>query len=152
MDKNFAPLSCLKLEQINLELKKVKDRLQRKLKQSASFLEEVKNELENLAQILPKEYDFEKLDIKALQKSKERLLKLKNQLSTATIGKTIQTIRFQNDCELVRIECIPYKDEKEEKEVLITYLSTIAAFFVQAGEYIYTQDEAIKKELEKWDV
>ena len=152
LDKNFAPLSCLKLEQINLELKKVKDRLQRKLKQSASFLEEVKNELENLAQILPKEYDFEKLDIKALQKSKERLLKLKNQLTTATIGETIQTIRFQNDCELVRIECIPCKDEKEEKEVLITYLSTIAAFFVQAGEYIYTQDEAIKKELEKWDV
>ena len=152
LDKNFAPLSCLKLEQINLELKKVKDRLQRKLKQSASFLEEVKNELENLAQILPKEYDFERLDIKALQKSKERLLKLKNQLTTATIGETIQTIRFQNDCELIRLECIVCKDEKEEKEVLITYLSTIAAFFVQAGEYIYTQDEAIKKELEKWDV
>ena len=152
LDKNFAPLSCLKLEQINLELKKVKDRLQRKLKQSASFLEEVKNELENLAQILPKEYDFERLDIKALQKSKERLLKLKNQLTTATIDETIQTIRFQNDCELIRLECIVCKDEKEEKEVLITYLSTIAAFFVQAGEYIYTQDEAIKKELEKWDV
>ena len=112
----------------------------------------MKKELENLAQILPKEYDFERLDIKALKKSKERFLKFKKQMTTATIFETIQSVDFQNDCELVRIECIPCKDEKEEKEVLITYLSTIAAFFVQAGEYIYTQDEAIRKELEKWDV
>ena len=63
-----------------------------------------------------------------------------------------EMICYQNSCELVRLECIVCKDEKEEKEVLINLVSTMANWFIEASEYIYTQDELILKEIKKWEV
>ena len=151
--KSLKELSPLNQKEYKQSLKTIKNKFEKQIKKSTIYFEEVKKEIEKLAKLLPRDYEFEKLDFKALKKSKEKFAQFYAHFKKSIIfTEVVGAIYYQNSCELIRLECIVCKDEKEEKEVLITYLSTIAAFFVQAGEYIYTQDEAIKKELEKWDV
>ena len=134
-------------------LKELKTRLENKLKDSELYIQRVKKELLHLKTILPNDYKFEELDFKALKKSKESLIQIYSDFKKSILFTDVfEMICYQNSCELVRLECIVCKDEKEEKEVLIAYLSTIAAFFMEAGEYIYTQDESILKHIREWEV
>ena len=134
-------------------LKDVKTRLENKLKDSELYIQRVKKELLHLKTILPNDYKFEELDFKALKKSKESLIQIYSDFKKSILFTDVfEMICYQNSCELVRLECIVCKDEKEEKEVLINLVSTMANWFIEASEYIYTQDELILKEIKKWEV
>ena len=134
-------------------LKDVKTRLENKLKDSELYIQRVKEELLHLKTILPNDYKFEELDFKALKKSKESLIQIYSDFKKSILFTDVfEMICYQNSCELVRLECIVCKDEKEEKEVLINLVSTMANWFIEASEYIYTQDELILKEIKKWEV
>ena len=134
-------------------LKDVKTRLENKLKDSELYIQRVKEKLLHLKTILPNDYKFEELDFKALKKSKESLIQIYSDFKKSILFTDVfEMICYQNSCELVRLECIVCKDEKEEKEVLINLVSTMANWFIEASEYIYTQDELILKEIKKWEV
>ena len=134
-------------------LKELKTRLENKLKDSELYIQRVKKELLHLKTILPNDYKFEELDFKALKKSKESLIQIYSDFKKSILFTDVfEMICYQNSCELVRLECIVCKDEKEEKEVLINLVSTMANWFIEASEYIYTQDELILKEIKKWEV
>ena len=149
--KPFAAVPCLdKKEQQNL-LKKTQKRLEDAFKKSDSYLEEVKKELELLHTLLPKGYELEKLDFKALAKSKKKLLNLHAKFTKSVIFTEIaDVLYFQNNCELVRLDCLPVRNEREKKEALVQWLGTMGNFFIEVGEYLYTQDERIKRYIRKW--
>lgn len=149
--KPFAAVPCLdEKEQQNL-LKKTQKRLEDAFKKSDSYLEEVKKELELLHTLLPKGYELEKLDFKALAKSKKKLLNLHAKFTKSVIFTEIaDVLYFQNNCELVRLDCLPVRNEREKKEALVQWLGTMGNFFIEVGEYLYTQDERIKRYIRKW--
>lgn len=149
--KPFAPVPCLDEKECNALLKKSKKHLQSAVKKSALYLEELKKELEILTVLLPRDYDFDKLDFKALEKSKERLKKLHRRFEKSVIFTEVLDVTYsQNNCEIVRIECELCKDEVEEKRQLVKWLSAMANWFIEVGEYIYTQDERISKHIKEW--
>ena len=151
--KSLKELSPLNHKEYKQSLKTIKNKFEKLVKKSTIYFEEVKKEIEKLAKLLPRDYEFEKLDFKALEKSKEKFAQFYAHFKKSIIfTEVVGAIYYQNSCELIRLECIVCKDEKEEKEVLIAYLSTIAAFFMEAGEYIYTQDESILKHIREWEV
>ncbi|TKX30181.1 motility accessory factor [Campylobacter sp. MIT 12-5580] len=134
-------------------LKQSKEDLQAKVKKADDFLEEIKKELELLQSLLPRDYVFEKLDFEALKKSKERLLKLIQVLKQKVIfTETLHAVYFHNECELVRLESVMSKNEHEEKELLILFLETQGRFFIELGEYIYTQNNAILECIKEYTI
>ena len=151
VQKPFASVPSLDEKGVNNLLTKTKTYLESALKRSALYLEEVKKEIKHLSILLPKEYDFDTLDFKALKKSKEKLHKLHSKFEKSIIfTEVVDVIYYQNNCELVRLECMVCKDEKAQKEWLVKWLSTMANWFIEVGEYIYTQDERIKRHIKEW--
>ena len=151
LKKPFAKAPCLDTKEQNELLKKTKKRLMDSSKKSELYLEEVKKELENLKELLPNDYEFEKLNFKALNKSKQKLKNLHARFEKSIIFTEItDVLYYQNNCEIVKLECINAKDEKEEKRLLVRWLSTMANWFIEVGEYIYTQDERIRRYIKEW--
>ena len=151
VQKPFAPLSSLDKKEAQSLLKATKKRLEESLKKSQSYLAEVKKELLHLSEILPADYDFDKLDFKDLQQAKKRLLKLHAKFEKSVFFTEIADVSFfQNNCELVKLDCIVCKDKREENELLVRWVSTMANWFADVGNYLYTQDELIKRYIKEW--
>lgn len=151
ISKPFATLPRLDEKEVLKLLKKTKNHLESALKKSALYLDEIRKELEVLTVLLPPDYEIEKLDFKALKKSKERLKKLHSRFEKSIIfTEVVDVTYYQNNCEIIKIECEVCKDEKEEQKWLIKWISTMANWFIEVGEYIYTQDERILKHIKEW--
>lgn len=149
--KPFAPLSSLSEKEAKGLLKATKKHLETLLNKSESYWAEVKKELLYLGEILPPNYDFEKLNFKAIAQAKKRLIKLRAKFEKSVIFTEIADVSaFQNDCELVRLDCVVCKNKKEENELLVAWVSAMANWFVEAGNYLYTQDELIKRYIKEW--
>ena len=120
-------------------------------KKAEIFLEEVKKELNNLKQLLPDNYEFEKLNFKALSKIKQKFKNLHARFAKSVIFTEIaDVLYYQNNCEIIKLECINTKSEKEERELLVRWLGTMANWFIEVGEYIYAQDERIRRYIKEW--
>ena len=151
VQKPFAPLSSLDNKEVQSLLQETKKRLEESLNKSQLYLAEVKKELLYLSQILPADYDFEKLDFKALQQAKKRLLKLHAKFEKSVIFTEIADVSFfQNNCDLVKLDCVVCKNKHEENELLVRWVSTMANWFADVGNYLYTQDELIKRYIKEW--
>lgn len=149
--KPFAPLSSLNEKEAKQLLKATQKHLETLLKRSESYWAEVKKELLYLGEILPPNYNFDMLDFKALMQAKKRLLKLHAKFKKSVIFTEIADVSaFHNDCELVRLDCVVCKNKKEENELLVAWVSAMANWFVEAGNYLYTQDELIKRYIKEW--
>lgn len=149
--KPFAPVPYLDEKECKVLLKKTKTYLQSAIKKSALYLEELKKELEILSVLLPRDYDFDKLDFKGLEKSKSKLEKLHRRFEKSVIFTEVLDVTYsQNNCEIIRIECELCKDEVAKKKQLVKWLSAMANWFIEVGEYIYTQDERINKQIKEW--
>ncbi len=151
LKKPFARVPCLSAKEQNELLKKTKKRLLDSSKKAEIYLEEVKKELDNLKGLLPDDYEFEKLNFKALSKIKQKFKKLHTRFAKSVIFTEITDVLFyQNNCEIVKLECINAKSEKEQNELLVLWLGTMANWFIEVGEYIYAQDERIRRYIKEW--
>ena len=149
--KPFAKVPCLTQKEQKELLKKTKKRLMDSSKKAEIFLEEVKKELNNLKQLLPDNYEFEKLNFKALSKIKQKFKNLHARFAKSVIFTEIaDVLYYQNNCEIIKLECINTKSEKEQNELLVRWLGTMANWFIEVGEYIYAQDERIRRYIKEW--
>jgi len=124
--------------------------LKKALSKSSAFLQECKSELKELERLLPKDYEFSELDFKALRQKKIKFEELFKRLKKEVIfTEALDAIYFHNECELVRFETLSFKDDEEERKMLCEWLEFEAGWFVQAGEFIFTQDKLIAECLEK---
>lgn len=125
-------------------------RIQNALKLSNAFLNECKDELKALEKLLPQGYELDKLDFEALRAKKQKFTQLFLRLKEEVVfTEALDVIYFHNECELVRFETLSFKDEQEERKMLVEWLEFEAGWFVQAGEFIYTQDKLMAQCLEK---
>ncbi len=153
LQKPFNELLSLNQNETKALLSTTKNRLETLLDKSQAYLDEVKKELEHLSEILPRDYEFEKLNFKALEKSKKKLEKFHSRFTKEVIfTEIVDVLYYQNNCDLVRLECTVCKSEQEEKRLLIEWLSIMAHWFFEVGEYVYTQDERIKRHIGEWNV
>ena len=153
VQKPFVPVPSLAKSKQKALLKKTKKHLENAFEKSQAYLDEVKKEIEHLSTLLPKDYEFERLDFKALTQSKKRLAKLHADFKKSVIFTEItDVLYYHNNCELVRLECLVPKNDKEKKELLVQWVGTMANWFIEVGEYLYTQDERIKRYIGGWDV
>lgn len=149
--KPFASLPSLDKKGVQNLLTTTKNHLERALKKSELYCDDIKKELEILSVLLPRDYDFEKLDFKALKKSKQRLVKLHSKFTKSTIFTEVLDVTYYHlNCELIKLDCMVCKDEEAEKRWLVKWLSAVANWFIEVGEYIYTQDERIKRYTKEW--
>ena len=149
--KPFENVPNLDEKGVKALLDKTKKHLSSALKKSELYLDEIRKELEILTLLLPRDYVFEKLDFKALKKSKQRLVKLYSKFVKSTIFTEVLDVTYYHlNCELVKLDCIVCKDEEAEKRWLVKWLSAVANWFIEVGEYIYTQDERIQRYMKEW--
>ena len=153
LKKPFKELSSLNESEAKALLSATKKRLESSLKKNDLYLNEVKKELENLRKLLPNDYEFDKLDFKALTKSKQKLAALHERFTKSVFfTEIIDVSYYQNNCELVRLDCVVCKSEREEKELLLQWLATMANWFIEAGEWLYTQNECINKQIQGYEL
>lgn len=143
--------SSLSEDEYKTKLKDIRIKFEKLIKRSSDYFEEIKKELEHLTVILPRDYELEKLDFKALKKSKERLQRFYAKFHKfSLLTEVSDVIYYQNNCELIRLDCVVCKSEEDEKRALIELVSNLANFFIEVGEYVYTQNDTMLKELRKW--
>lgn len=144
--KKVEPLSQKEQKEL---LKKTKNRLKTAIKKSDLYFESVKKELLNLQNLLPRGFEFEKLDFKALKKAKIKLATLYEQFKKSTIFTEVTDVGFfQNNCEMVKIEATPCHSEMDENKALVVWLTTMGNWFIEMSEYVYTQNERILRHLD----
>ncbi|TKX34365.1 motility associated factor glycosyltransferase family protein [Campylobacter taeniopygiae] len=135
----------------NLEKNEIKNKflqtqklLAKNVKQSEEFIKKCQNELKKL--------DFElnksELNLSTLEKIKKNLLKFFSEFEKLKLFNEItQAIYYHNECEILRYEVLNENDQKEKiKEFLITQ----KAWWLQALEYLNTQNKTINEALEKY--
>ncbi|MBZ7936510.1 motility associated factor glycosyltransferase family protein [Campylobacter sp. B0100352/1] len=135
----------------NLETNEIKNKflqtqklLTKNVKQSEEFIKKCQNELKKL--------DFElnrsKLNLSTLEKIKKNLLKFFSEFKKLKLfNELTQAIYYHNECEILRYEVLNENDQKEKiKEFLITQ----KAWWLQALEYLNTQNKTINEALEKY--
>ncbi len=151
LKKPFKALPSPSKKEAKSLLNATKKHLEDLLKKSESFLAEVKKELLYLGEILPPNYDFDTLNFKALAQSYKRLLKFRAKFEKSVLFTEIANVSsFHNDCEMVRLECVVCHNKKEENELLVSLVSTMANWFAEVGNYLYTQGELIKRYIKEW--
>lgn len=144
--KKVEPLSQKEQKEL---LKKTKNRLKTAIKKSDLYFESVKKELLNLQNLLPRGFEFERLDFKALKKAKIKLATLYEQFKKSTIFTEVTDVGFfQNNCEMVKIEATPCHSEMDENKALVVWLTTMGNWFIEMSEYVYTQNERILRHLD----
>lgn len=149
--KPFAPLPQLSEKEVQILLKKTKQNFESLLAKSLRYFEEVKKELLYLGEILPPNYEFEKLDFKALAQSKNKLKKFYSQFTKSVIFTELADVSFfQNNCNIVKLDCVVCQSKREEQELLVSWVSTMANWFIEVGEYLYTQNALINKYIQEW--
>ncbi|MBZ7964844.1 motility associated factor glycosyltransferase family protein [Campylobacter sp. 2457A] len=137
----------------NLETNEIKNKflqtqklLTKNVKQSEEFIKKCQNELKKL--------DFElnrsELNLSTLEKIKKNLLKFFSEFKKLKLfNELTQAIYYHNECEILRYEVLN-ENENDQKEKIKEFLITQKAWWLQALEYLNTQNKTINEALEKY--
>ncbi|MGH2268226.1 motility associated factor glycosyltransferase family protein [Campylobacter taeniopygiae] len=135
----------------NLEINEIKNKflqtqklLVKNVKQSEEFIKKCNNELKKL------NFELNKLELNlsTLEKIKKNLLKFFSEFKKLKLfNELTQAIYYHNECEILRYEVL---NEIDQKEKMKEFLTNQKAWWLQALEYLNTQNKAIGESLEKY--
>ncbi|MBZ7954643.1 motility associated factor glycosyltransferase family protein [Campylobacter sp. W0018] len=135
----------------NLEINEIKNKflqtqklLTKNVKQSEEFIKKCNNELKKL------NFELNKLELNlsTLEKIKKNLLKFFNEFKKLKLfNELTQAIYYHNECEILRYEVL---NEIDQKEKMKEFLTNQKAWWLQALEYLNSQNKAIGESLEKY--
>ncbi|MGH2328191.1 motility associated factor glycosyltransferase family protein [Campylobacter taeniopygiae] len=135
----------------NLEINEIKNKflqtqklLAKNVKQSEEFIKKCNNELKKL------NFELNKLELNlsTLEKIKKNLLKFFSEFKKLKLfNELTQAIYYHNECEILRYEVL---NEIDQKEKMKEFLTNQKAWWLQALEYLNTQNKAIGESLEKY--
>ncbi|MGH2305447.1 motility associated factor glycosyltransferase family protein [Campylobacter taeniopygiae] len=135
----------------NLEINEIKNKflqtqklLTKNVKQSEEFIKKCNNELKKL------NFELNKLELNlsTLEKIKKNLLKFFSEFKKLKLfNELTQATYYHNECEILRYEVL---NEIDQKEKMKEFLTNQKAWWLQALEYLNTQNKAIGGSLEKY--
>ncbi|WP_276882106.1 motility associated factor glycosyltransferase family protein [Campylobacter cuniculorum] len=145
LKKPFEGPKILDSKKARKKLMQTQEKIQNGIIQAQKFIERVKIELKKLETELKKQ----EVDEENLKSIRQKLLVHFEKIKKLRLfNELLIPLYFHEECEVLRYEVL--KDLEQEKKIRV-FLEHLGSWFVEILAYLDTQNQGLKKFIEKWN-